>query len=120
MSGNALGVKASAISDSLYLCMAGVEGLPCALLNCVIPSVRLGGTMPAQYKHAQFLALNPNAAFDQIHEPSVQTPYSGIYRCEGCGKCVVSMHPHPLPPQNHHQHTPQQGRIRWRLIVAHD
>jgi len=74
--------------------------------------------MPALYKYPQILQQTDHAAFDEIHEPSVQTPYSGIYRCEGCGKCVVSVHPHPLPPQNHHQHTYQQGQIRWRLIVV--
>jgi hypothetical protein len=25
-----------------------------------------------------------------------------------------------LPPQNHHQHTQQQGAIRWRLAVIAD
>jgi hypothetical protein len=76
--------------------------------------------MVALYKYSQFLQLSGHAAFDQVHEAAYQTPYSGIYRCEGCGRCVVSVTPHPLPPQNHHQHTAQQGRIRWRLIVAHD
>jgi hypothetical protein len=74
----------------------------------------------ALYKNADYLQHSNHAAFDQIHEASVQTPYSGIYRCEGCSHCVVSVSPHPLPPQNHHQHTYQQGRIRWRLIVSHD
>jgi len=76
--------------------------------------------MPALYKNGDFLQHSAHAAFDEIHEPSLQTPFSGIYRCEGCGKCVVSVNPHPLPPQNHHQHTVQQGRIRWRLIVSHN
>jgi hypothetical protein len=76
--------------------------------------------MPALYKNGQFLQKSEHAAFDGVHEASVPTPHSGIYRCEGCGKCVVSVHPHPLPPQNHHQHNAQQGRIRWRLIVSHD
>jgi hypothetical protein len=76
--------------------------------------------MPALYKNADYLQHSTHEAFDKIHEASYQTPYSGIYRCEGCGKCVTSVHPHPLPPQNHHQHTVQQGRIRWRLIVSHD
>jgi MinD superfamily P-loop ATPase len=76
--------------------------------------------MPALYKYNQFLQHSDHAAFDAIHEAGAQTPYSGIYRCEGCGHCVVSVNPHPLPPQNHHQHNAQQGRIRWRLIVSHD
>jgi hypothetical protein len=76
--------------------------------------------MAALYKYPQFLGKSEHAAFDTIYEAGVMTPYSGIYRCEGCGKCVTSVSPHPLPPQNHHQHTIQQGRIRWRLIVGHE
>jgi hypothetical protein len=70
--------------------------------------------MVALYKYPQFLQRSDHNAFDGIHEAGVQTPYSGIYRCEGCGHCVTSVHVHsyPLPPQNHHQHTAQQGRIR--------
>ena len=75
--------------------------------------------MPAQYKYPQFLQQNSNVVFDQICQAGTATPYSGIYRCEGCGLCITSVHTHPLPPQNHHQHTYQQGTIRWRLIVSH-
>jgi hypothetical protein len=31
---------------------------------------------------------------------------------------VVHTRDKPLPPQNHHQHNSNQGRIRWRLIVT--
>jgi hypothetical protein len=72
----------------------------------------------ASYKYNQFLALINHAAFDTIHHPGQQTPHSGIYRCVGCGHEIVSVHNHVLPPQNHHQHTTQQGAIRWKLIVA--
>jgi hypothetical protein len=71
----------------------------------------------AYYKYPQFLTQQNTAEFDAIHEPGVATPYSGIYRCEGCGLSVTSVHPHPLPPQNHHQHSTAQGRVRWRLVV---
>lgn len=74
----------------------------------------------ALYKHAVFLTQSNDVAFDQIHLPGVATPVSGIYRCEGCGREIVSEHARPLPPQNHHQHTPAQGAIRWRLIVYAD
>ncbi|WP_230944020.1 pentapeptide repeat-containing protein [Burkholderia vietnamiensis] len=40
-------------------------------------------------------------------------------RCEGCGQNAVSTCGHPLPPQNLHQHTANQGRIRWRLDRGH-
>jgi hypothetical protein len=32
---------------------------------------------------------------------------------------VTSVAGYPLPPQNHHQHTPAQGAIVWQLRVAH-
>jgi hypothetical protein len=70
------------------------------------------------YKFSQFLATSIHEAFDQLHNPGAATPYSGIYRCEGCGREVTSVSNHALPPQNHHQHTPAQGAIRWRLIVC--
>jgi hypothetical protein len=76
--------------------------------------------MPIFYKHSEFLKQSNHAAFDALHEPGAPTPYSGIYRCEGCGRFEASVKPHPLPPQNHHQHTPQQGRIRWRLAASHE
>jgi len=72
----------------------------------------------AVYKYSQFLQQSTNQAFDQLLSPGTTTPYSGIYRCEGCGKNEVSTQHHPLPPQNHHQHSPSQGAIRWRLAVA--
>jgi hypothetical protein len=76
--------------------------------------------MAALYKYVQVLQKSEHGAFDEIHEAGASTPYSGIYRCEGCAKCVTSVSPHPLPPQNHHQHSIQQGRIRWRLAVGHE
>ena len=72
----------------------------------------------ANYKYTQFLNQTNHQAFDSFHRPGTPTPYSGIYRCEGCGLNEVSTYSHPLPPQNHHQHTISQGAISWRLIVA--
>jgi hypothetical protein len=71
----------------------------------------------AVYKYSQLLSQNDNIAFDKLHSPGEYTPYSGIYRCDVCGKSDVSTQGHPLPPQNHHQH-PQHQAIRWRLAVA--
>lgn len=71
----------------------------------------------AFYKAQQYLSHNSDATFDVLYHPAQHTPYSGIYRCEGCGVEAVSTKGHPLPPQNHHQHTALQGPIRWRLIV---
>lgn len=74
----------------------------------------------AIYKYARYIEQLLDAEFDIVHKPSTATPYSGIYRCLGCGHEDVSTQGHPLPPQNHHQHTQQQGAIRWRLVVAAD
>jgi hypothetical protein len=73
----------------------------------------------AQYKYPQALKQNSDKAFDALHTPGAPTPYSGIYRCAVCGKEDVSTHGHPLPPQNHHQHSTGAGPIRWQLIVSH-
>ena len=74
----------------------------------------------AMYKHAAFLTLVKDAVFDEDRGPGVAAPLSGIYRCNGCGREVASNEGQPLPPQNHHQHSPAQGHIRWRLIVFAD
>ena len=73
----------------------------------------------AQYKHAAYLQFNQSSAFDSIHKAGTTAPYSGIYRCEGCGHEITSIQHHTLPPQNQHQHSQAQGEIRWRLIVTH-
>lgn len=70
------------------------------------------------YKHKEYLVHNVHQAFDTITHPGERVPHSGIYRCEGCGHEIVSTEGHVMPPQNHHQHTPTQGKIRWKLIVA--
>jgi hypothetical protein len=71
----------------------------------------------ALYKHSQYLGTSDHGTFDTTHTPGTSTPYSGIYRCEGCGDEIASNAGNPLPPQNHHQHSTNQGAIRWRLIV---
>jgi hypothetical protein len=73
----------------------------------------------AQYKDARFLKQNTSSAFDLMYPPGAVTPYSGIYRCVVCGREDISVYGKPLPPQNHHQHLPTQGPIRWQLIVSH-
>ena len=74
----------------------------------------------ALYKNAGNLGQSQDAVFDGIHHPGQATPRSGIYRCSGCGREIVSEENRPLPPQNHHQHTVAQGAIRWQLIVYAD
>lgn len=71
----------------------------------------------ASYKYPQFLVQNDSDSFDSLHAPGQQVPFSGIYRCNGCGREIAANYMNPFPPQNHHQHTPAQGPISWRLIV---
>jgi hypothetical protein len=72
----------------------------------------------ALYKYATNLHAITNEEFDKIYGPGMTVAWSGIYRCEGCGREVVHTTGKPLPPQNHHQHTYSQGTIRWRLVVT--
>jgi hypothetical protein len=74
----------------------------------------------AIYKHDNFLDHSEDTAFDPEHKPGTVPPHSGIYRCMGCGHEIVAEHGRQLPPENHHQHSTQQGSIRWRLIVYAD
>jgi hypothetical protein len=74
----------------------------------------------ALYKYASYLQQLDNDAFDLDHSPGSQAPYAGIYQCTGCGREIAIAQSHVLPPQNHHEHTADQGPIRWRLIVFAD
>ena len=74
----------------------------------------------ALYKTSAYLTSSSDTVFDNSHNPSATTPLSGIYRCIGCRREIISTKGHPLPTQNHHQHDQAQGSIRWRLIVLAD
>jgi hypothetical protein len=71
----------------------------------------------AQYKFDKYLNKSDHAGYDKLYNPGDICQNSGIYRCESCGDEIASNKNNPLPPQNHHQHAPNQGRIQWRLIV---
>ena len=71
----------------------------------------------ALYKYDQFLGKSDHAAFDVAYSPGEINQNSGIYRCEGCAREIASNENDPFPPQNHHQHSPGSGPIRWRMIV---
>ncbi len=75
--------------------------------------------MTVLYKNPKFFSQSNGDAFDKIHEPGAVAPFSGIYRCVGCGKSETSVRGKTLPPQNHHQHTATQGKIRWQLAASH-
>ena len=71
----------------------------------------------AWYKYSKYVQQNNDAAFDKEHRPGDAAPFSGIYRCMGCGSEVASNEHQPLPPQNSHQHSQSQGAIRWKMVV---
>jgi len=52
--------------------------------------------------------------------PGDRAPVSGIYRCEGCTREISHNEGVSLPAQNHEQHDPSQGPIKWKLIVRAD
>lgn len=76
-----------------------------------------GGVAVAQYKYEKYLNKSENEAYDLLFSPGENCANSGIYRCEACGDEIASNKNNPFPPQNHHQHAPGAGAIRWRLIV---
>lgn len=71
----------------------------------------------AWYKHGQYLQQNSHEEFDKDYTPGTVCPNSGIWRCVNCGDEIAANKGDPLPPQNHHQHAPGKGAIRWKLLV---
>ncbi len=72
----------------------------------------------ATYKYDKYLTIFNDAMFDETHNPDDRVSFSGIYRCEGCGKEIPHNAYVSLPAQNHHLHDPSQGVILWRLVVC--
>ena len=72
----------------------------------------------AWYKDLTYLTQYDGDMFKPTHKPGDKVVFSGIYRCEGCGKEISHNADVPLPPQNHHQHKTSQGSIRWKMIVG--
>jgi hypothetical protein len=73
----------------------------------------------AKYRYSTYLSPSTDDEFDKFFRPGERVGWSGIYRCVGCGYEVVHTNDIPLPPQNHHQHKPTQGKtIRWQLLVT--
>ena len=71
----------------------------------------------ASYKYGQYLVQNDHAAFDTELGPGSKCPNSGVWRCAACGDEIAANKGDPLPPQNHHQHGPGKGAIRWKLLI---
>jgi len=71
----------------------------------------------ALYKRSNDIGASNSDAFDKEWKPGATPDHSGIYRCKGCGREVVGEQARTLPPQNHHQHSQDQGPVVWRLAV---
>lgn len=71
----------------------------------------------AQYKYGHYLAQIQHTAFDTLHSPGTEAPNAGVYRCTICGDEIGIAKGHTLPPQNHHQHAPGLGPIKWQMLV---
>jgi hypothetical protein len=71
----------------------------------------------ALYKYSTNLKQNDSSAFDGKLKPGTVVSNSGIYRCANCGDEIAANKGNPLPPQNHHQHTPAKP-IEWQLMVC--
>jgi hypothetical protein len=79
--------------------------------------------MPNYKDGTLFNQLPNDANFDTIHMPGQLAPFSGIYKCVGCGFEAVSRSGDHLPPQvNCSQHAARwpnvYGEVRWKLAAA--
>lgn len=70
------------------------------------------------YKFERFLRHSNDNIFDDVHAAGAVAPRSGIYRCDGCGYEITLSEVKALPGPTHHEHTPKQKLVRWKLIVA--
>ena len=74
--------------------------------------------MSSYAKHSVLKEIEPsNVWWTTTYEPGDTVPVSGIYLCPGCKREITSNERDPFPPQNHHQHTSTQGKIRWKLNI---
>ena len=71
----------------------------------------------AKYRYSTHLHKSDSTAYDVEWKPGQKPVNSGIYRCTGCGHEVVAEKERSFPTQNKHQHTAEQGEIRWKLLV---
>lgn len=74
----------------------------------------------ATYKSEDFLDKDESDEFDKLHLPGTVISFTGIYRCEGCGRELICGRGQALPLTNHHQHEDERLAVQWRLIVFAD
>lgn len=71
----------------------------------------------ARFMYGQHLSQSQHEAYDALLSPGTEAANAGIYRCASCGDEIGIAKGHILPPQNHHQHSPGLGPIKWQLLV---
>lgn len=71
----------------------------------------------ALYKAGTNVGVGTGKAFEEEHSPGIAAPYAGIYACVHCGDEIGIAKGHILPSQNHAQHAPGAGTIRWKCLV---
>jgi len=74
----------------------------------------------AWYKYEKYLKKfgGTGTAYDDVHNPGSNTPFSGIYRCTSCDIEVVSEQGKPFPPT--HANAAYGHTIRWQLVAYAD
>jgi hypothetical protein len=70
------------------------------------------------FRRSNDIEISISPEFDREYEPGQAPVYSGIYRCRGCGCESVAQAAKPFLVEDHPQHLPTQGPVRWRLAVA--
>ena len=65
----------------------------------------------ALYKFLNFIEHTQDANFDVFYPPEGTAPRSGIYRCRGCGREILSEELKPLPPKLITDMSPRKARF---------
>lgn len=72
----------------------------------------------AVYKTLDFLSHSTHFAFDTTTASGSVSPFTGIYRCQGCGREIAAHTGMTLPGEDNHLHRIGQGPVTWQLVVA--
>lgn len=71
----------------------------------------------AYYKDLRLLGRENGDEYDLFYNAGDKAPYTGIYRCAGCGNSRAAYKGDRFPPPNHHDHNALQTKMRWQLVV---
>ena len=98
----------------MKLSRSAIAGLALLIIAALVAMGVLSGGVGALFRSPPAIAFYH---WKTTYDPGDEVPVSGIYICVGCNREITSNKDDPFPPQNHHQHSPAQGRIRWKLNV---